>query len=55
MGYDSSNLVFVFYENQVRRLVDKSSHDERRLEVLPASCVVQPRKMINLFMLPSKV
>ena len=27
MGYDGSNLAFVFYENQVRRLMDESLYD----------------------------
>ena len=54
MGYDGSNLAFVFYENQVRRLMDESPYDERRLEVLRASCVGQPREMINLFCAPMK-
>ena len=40
IGYDDSNLAFVFYENQVRRLMDESPYDERRLEVLRVSCVV---------------
>ena len=39
MGYDGSNIDFVFYENQIRRLMHKSPHDERRLEVLRASCI----------------
>ena len=49
MGYDGSNLAFVFHENQVRRLMDESPYDERRLEVLRASCISQPREKINLF------
>ena len=54
MGYDDSNLTFVFYENQVRRLMDESPYDERRLEVLLASCIGQPREMINLFCAPMR-
>ena len=54
MGYDGSNLAFVFYENQVRRLMDESPYDQRRLEVLWASCIGQPREMINLFCAPMR-
>ena len=54
IGYDGSNLAFVFYENQVRRLMDESPYDECRLEVLRASCVGQSREMINLFCAPMK-
>ena len=49
MGYDGSNLAFVFYENRVRCLMDESPYDKRRLEVLRAICMGQPREMINLF------
>ena len=54
MGYDGSNLAFVFYENQMRRLMDESPNDERRLEVLRTSCIGQPREMINLFCAPMR-
>ena len=54
IGFDGTNRAFVFYENQVRRLVDESPYDERRLEVLRASCVGQPREMVNLFCAPMK-
>ena len=54
MGYDGSNLAFVFYENQMRRLMDESRNDERRLEVLRTSCIGQPREMINLFCAPMR-
>ena len=47
--FDGSHIAFVFYENQMCRLVDESPYDERRLEVLCASCVGQPREMVNLF------
>ena len=50
--YDSSNIDFVFYENQVRRLMHESPYDKRPLEVLRASCIGQPREMINLFFAP---
>ena len=54
IGYDSSNIDFVFYENQIRRLMHKSSYDERRLEILRASCIGQPREMVNLFFAPMR-
>ena len=46
---DGTNMAFVFYENQIRRLMDESPYPERRFEVLRASCVGQPREMVNLF------
>ena len=54
IGFDGTNIAFVFYENQVRCLMDESPYDERRLEVLRASCVGQPREMVNLFCAPMK-
>ena len=54
IGYDGSNIAFVFYENQIRRLMSESPFEERRLEVLRASCVGQPREMVNLFCVPMK-
>ena len=54
IGYDGKNIAFVFYENQVRRLMEESPYDERRLEVLRASCTRQPREMVNLFCVPMK-
>ena len=53
-GFDGTNIAFVFYENQVRRLMDESPYDERRLEVLGVSCVGQPSEMANLFCAPMK-
>ena len=47
IAYDGANLAFVFYENQIRRLIDESPYPERRFEVLRASCVGQPREMVN--------
>ena len=41
IGYDGSNIDFVFY-------------DKRRLEVLRASCIGQPREMVNLFFAPMR-
>ena len=54
IGYNGNNIAFVFYENQIRRLMDESPYDERRLEVLRASCTGQPREMVNLFCVPMK-
>jgi len=54
IAYDGSNIAFVFYENQIRRLMNESPFEERRLEVLRASCVGQPREMVNLFCVPMK-
>ena len=54
IGYDGKNMTFVFYENQIRKLMDESSCNERRLEVLRASCVDQPCEIVNLFLAPIK-
>ena len=52
IAFDGINLAFVFYENQIGRLMNESPYDERRMEVLRASCVGQPREMVNLFSAP---
>ena len=54
IAYNGTNLAFVFYENQIRRLMDESPYPERRFEVLRASCVGQQREMVNLFFAPMK-
>ena len=54
IGYDKRNIAFVFYENQIRKLRSESPCDERKLEVLRASCCGQPREMVNLFLAPMK-
>ena len=54
IGYDGNNIAFVFNENQIRRLMSESPFEERRLEVLRASRVGQPREMVNLFCVPMK-
>ena len=54
IAYNGTNLAFVFYENQIRRLMDESPYPERRFEVLRASCVGQPREMVNLYFAPMK-
>ena len=54
IGYDGTNSAFIFYENQIRRLMDESPYDDRKLEVLRASCTGQPLEMVNLFCVPMK-
>ena len=54
IAYNENNLAFVFFENQIRKLMVESPHEERRLEVLRASCVGQPRETVNLFFAPFK-
>ena len=54
IGYDGHNIAFVFYENQIRKLMSESPCNERRLEILRASCAGQPREMVKLFLAPMK-
>ena len=54
VGYDGAYIAFVFFESQVRRLMNESPYDERKLEVLQAACVGQRREMMNLFCAPMK-
>ena len=54
INYNRSNIAFVFYENQIRKLIVESPFEERRQEVLRASCVGEPREMVNLFFAPFK-
>ena len=54
IAYNGNNIAFIFYENQIRKLMHESPLEERRLEVLRASCVGQPREMVNLFFAPLK-
>ena len=54
IGYNGVNIAFVFFENQIRKLMAKSPHDEKRLEMLRASCVGQRRETVNLFFAPLK-
>ena len=49
IAYDGINIAFVFYENQIRKLVSKSLCDERKSEVLKASFIGQPSEIVNLF------
>ena len=52
IAYDGKCMAFVFFEGQIRRLMDESPYPERRFEVLRASCAGQPREMVNLFFAP---
>ena len=36
IGYDGNNIAYVFYENQIRKLMAESPCDERKLEILRA-------------------
>ena len=54
IAYDGTNIAFVFYENQIRKLMSESPCDERRLEILRASCIGQPREMVNFFIAPMR-
>ena len=54
IAYDGSNIEFVLYENQICRLMDDTPFEERKLKVLRAYCVGQPREMVNLFCAPMK-
>ena len=53
IGYDGTNSA-KFYENQIRKLMAESPCQERRLEILRASCSGQPRETVNLFLAPMK-
>ena len=54
IGYDGHNIAFIFYENQIRALMAESPCQERRLEILRASCSGQPREIVNLFLAPMR-
>ena len=54
IGFDGTNIAFVFYENQIRELMAESPCRERRLEILRASSSGQARETINLFLAPMK-
>ena len=54
IGYNGSNIAYVFYENQIRTVMNEAPSDDQRLEALRASCVGQPREMINIFIAPMK-
>ena len=54
IGCDGKNMTFVFYENQIRKLMDENPCNESIPEVLRASCVDQLREIVNLFLAPMK-
>ena len=54
IGYNGNNIAIIFFENQMRKLTNEAPCDEQRLEALRASCVGQPREMVNLFVAPMK-
>ena len=54
IGYDGHNIAFILYENQIRALMAESPCQERRLEILRASCSGQPRETVNLFLAPMR-
>ena len=54
IAYDVTNSAFIFYENQIRKLMAESPCQERRLEILRASCSGQPRETVNLILAPMK-
>ena len=49
LHHNSDNIAFVFFKNQIEKLMNQCPIIERRLEVLRAACVGQPREMVNLF------
>ena len=54
INYNGNNIAFVFYDKQIMKLMEESPFGERRPEVLRASCVGEPREMVNLFFAPFK-
>ena len=54
MSFNGDNIAFVFFKNQIQKLMNQCSIIERRLEVLRAACVGQPREMVNLFFGPMR-
>jgi len=54
IGYNGTNITFVFFENQIRKLMNEGPCDERKLKVLRAACTGQPRELVNLFLAPMK-
>ena len=54
IAYDGTNNAFVFYENQIRKLMSEGFCDKCRLEVLRASCIGQLCEMVNLFIVPMR-
>ena len=54
MGFNGDNIAFVFFKNQIQKLMNECPISERRLEVLRAAFVGQPREMVNLFFGPMR-
>ena len=54
MSFNGDNIAFVFFKNQIQKLMNQCPIIERRLEVLRATCVGQPREMVNLFFGPMR-
>ena len=54
MGFNGDNIAFVFFKNHIQKLMNECCISERRLEVLRAACVGQPREMINFFFGPMR-
>ena len=53
--YDGNDTaLFVFFENQIRHLMEERPFEESRLEALRASCVGQLPEMVNMFYAPMK-
>ena len=42
IGYDSTNNAFIFYKNQIPRLMDESPYDKKKFEVQRASSLHRP-------------
>ena len=53
MSFNGDNIAFVF-KNQIQKLMNQCPINERRLEVLRAACLGQPREMVNLFFGPMR-
>ena len=49
IAHCGTNIDFVFYENQIRKLMSESPGDERRLEFLRAFYISQSCETVNLF------
>ena len=54
ISFNGDNIAFVFFKNQIQKLMNQCPISERRLEVLRAACVGQPREMVNLFFGPMR-
>ena len=54
MSFNGDNIAFVFFKNQIQKLMNQCPISERRLEVLRAAYVGQPCEMVNLFFGPMR-